>query len=361
MNYFLPVLFSFVLTLLLGLTVLKVFPRLKLMDRPRQFGYKRKPVPFMGGVILPLVFIVSLLFFFPFDKHFLGLIGGTLVLVSINLIDDLNWLGKISFKPSPTLRLLFQVLAALVLIFAGIGITYIGNPMGGIFDLTSLRLPFKLFGVIHTITFLPDLFTIVWIVLVVNAINWSDGVPGESSGIATIAGLTIFGLSLSLANRADLLPQDVLAAQTVAQMSLVLAGSTFAFWLFDFPSPKIIIGNTGTAFLGFILAVLAIFSGAKIATAFLVLGFLVLDAIWVIFRRISQSRPPWQGRDQEHLHDRLKKIGLGDKTILILIYLVCLFFGVTALFLKTQGKIGVMVILAVITIILGLKLPSGNK
>jgi UDP-GlcNAc:undecaprenyl-phosphate GlcNAc-1-phosphate transferase len=111
-------------------------------------------------------------------------------------------------------------------------------------------------------------------------------------------------------------------------------------------------GDTGSMFLGFILATLAIFSGGKIATAFLVMGFPILDAGWVILRRIVQGKSPMKG-DLKHLHHRLLEIGMSDRKALLLIYTVCAGFGGIAVFLEGKNKIYAIMAMLVLMLILG--------
>jgi UDP-GlcNAc:undecaprenyl-phosphate/decaprenyl-phosphate GlcNAc-1-phosphate transferase len=114
-------------------------------------------------------------------------------------------------------------------------------------------------------------------------------------------------------------------------------------------------------FIGFLLAVFSIFSGGKIATAFLVLGFPILDAFWVISRRIIQGKSPMKG-DTKHLHHRLLELGLSDRKALISIYILCAFFGGSAVFLGSMQKLyliiamgALMVIMATIIVLYTLK------
>ena len=110
-------------------------------------------------------------------------------------------------------------------------------------------------------------------------------------------------------------------------------------------------GDTGSMFLGFLIAVFAIFSGGKIATAFLVLGFPILDAFWVITRRMVQGQSPMKG-DLKHLHHRLLEVGLTERKALVLIYLLCLFFGGSAVFLGSTQKLFLIVAMGVLMVIM---------
>jgi UDP-GlcNAc:undecaprenyl-phosphate GlcNAc-1-phosphate transferase len=127
-------------------------------------------------------------------------------------------------------------------------------------------------------------------------------------------------------------------------MALILAMVCLAFWFHDFYPAKILMGDTGSMFLGYILAALAMFSGGKIATAFLVLGCPILDAFWVILRRVFAGKSPFHG-DLQHFHHRLVYAGLTTREALLVLYLFSALFGFWAIWLGTQAKIWAIVIL----------------
>ncbi len=137
----------------------------------------------------------------------------------------------------------------------------------------------------------------------------------------------------------------------VAILAIIVAMIALAFWFFDFYPPKIIIGDSGSMFFGLLLAVLAIFSGGKIATAFLILGFPIMDAIYVVIHRLYNKQAPWKGgewdkhRKAVHLHHRLLDFGLTERQVLCCIYALAASFGISALFLDTQGKFWAIVIM----------------
>ena len=105
-------------------------------------------------------------------------------------------------------------------------------------------------------------------------------------------------------------------------------------------------------FLGFVLATLAIFSGGKVTTAFLVLGFPILDAFWVIMRRIVQGQSPFKG-DLMHLHHRLVYMGLSQRKAVLLIYALSAIFGGMAIFLDTRQKVIAIALLLLVMVAVG--------
>ena len=350
MQYSLPAISAFSLTVLSVLIALKIFPKIGLMDNPHKYGLKRKPIPYPGGVILYLIFFALALIFFDPNLKLIGLLLGGGVLVLVSFIDDRVGL-------SPWLRLLIQILVALIMVIVGIGVETITNPFGGYIALDRIKFILEMGDTTITIMAVSGLFTVAWILLITNTMNWLDGIPGLVSGISFIAGMTIFILSIS----------ELVNQPEVATLALIVAMIALGFWLFDFYPPKIIIGDSGSMFLGFLIAVLAIFSGGKIATAFLILGFPILDALYVITHRLYQKQAPWRGgewdkyRKAVHLHHRMLQFGLSERQVLLIVYFLSGTFGITALFLGTQGKFWAIVTVAILSVILGMILRAKNK
>ncbi|MEK7545393.1 MAG: MraY family glycosyltransferase [Patescibacteria group bacterium] len=310
--------FSFLLTLALTFGATKFFPKWGLLDRPARYGLSRAPIPYYGGLAIFLGFLISVLVFVRIDSAFLS------VLVSLSLLMIVSFLDDLFFLPA-IFRLFVQVLAGVILVAGGIGIHSITNPFGAAFLLDTVQ--FSLFG--HVIFLWSALFTVFWIVLFINSMNFLDGVPGLVSGVSFLASLTIFFLSIRSGQTVD---------QTITSVtSLILAASALAFFIFDFPKPKILMGDSGSVILGFLIAVLAIFSGGKIATAFLVMGFPLLDALFTIIRRLVKKQSPFRG-DLGHLHHRFLKAGFSERKTVLIICLIAAIFGSVSVFLGTQQK-----------------------
>ncbi|MBU1089332.1 undecaprenyl/decaprenyl-phosphate alpha-N-acetylglucosaminyl 1-phosphate transferase [Patescibacteria group bacterium] len=336
MNYF-PFIFAFLLTAFLTISAVKFFPQLGLLDDPKKYGLQRAPIPYFGGLAIFAGFVASVLVFVPLSKEILGLLSGAILLTTVSFLDD-------ALRLPPFLRLFFQMLAALILVIAGIGITHLTNPFGGVFDLAAFDWNLGFGGAEYHFTLLADFFTIAWVLLLTNSLNWLDGVPGLSSGIAGLAALVIF----FLAAREGFHFFDQSA---VIALAGILAGGALAFTIFNFPPPKILLGDSGSMLLGFVLAALAIFSGGKVATAALVLGFPLLDAAWVILRRIFSGQSPFRG-DFGHLHHRLLAAGFSERKTVLTVYLASASFGAVALFIDSAfGKL--LALAALFAVMLG--------
>jgi UDP-GlcNAc:undecaprenyl-phosphate/decaprenyl-phosphate GlcNAc-1-phosphate transferase len=336
-QYLLPATFSFILTLVLVFAALRFFPKFGLLDRPHNYGLIRKPIPYYGGLTIFLAFLISSLVFVKIDTALTYMLIGAVIIVLISFLDDM-------FGLSPWLRLFVQILVGFLLVLGGIGINVISNPLGDPIALDSVTL---LIDGLYQISVLSALFTVLWVVGMMNTMNFLDGLNGLPSGVSAIAALTLFLLSIRPGIHFDISSQ-----MPVAIMSIILFASCLAFWFFDFYPAKILMGDTGSMFLGYVIATLAIFSGGKIATAFLVMGFPILDAAWVILRRIFQGKSPMRG-DRKHLHHRLLEIGLTERKALLLIYALCAGFGGIAVFLAGIQKVYAIGVLLIFMVILG--------
>jgi UDP-GlcNAc:undecaprenyl-phosphate GlcNAc-1-phosphate transferase len=168
-----------------------------------------------------------------------------------------------------------------------------------------------------------------------------DGMDGLVTGISAIGAVVIFLLSLT--------PQ-VMQPQT-ALLSIAFAGSLLGFLILNFYPAKIFLGESGSTFAGFMLGVLAIVSGSKIATAMLVMGIPLLDALWVILQRIMNKQSPIQG-DRRHLHFRLLDIGFSEPQAVLFLYALSGFFGATALFLQSMGKLVALFMLVLVMVVI---------
>jgi UDP-GlcNAc:undecaprenyl-phosphate GlcNAc-1-phosphate transferase len=178
-----------------------------------------------------------------------------------------------------------------------------------------------------------------------NALNWFDGIPGQVSTLSTIGFLTIGFLSLS--SRVE--------QPDLALLAFILAGISLGGLLFDFPLPRILMGDTGSMFFGLMLGVLTIYAGGKVATAFLVLGVPLTDSFLVILQRILKGTSPLRGSlAGEHLHHRLLAKGWDERQVILLTALLGAAFGVTALFLDTLGKFIAALLLFLLMLVLSL-------
>jgi len=212
----------------------------------------------------------------------------------------------------------------------GIRIYYITNPLtGGIIKLNSGA------GVIFSVT-----LVIFWMILLMNAINWIDGIDGLSGGIAFITVATIFFLSF----------YSEVNQPPVAIICSILMGTILGFLIFNFYPSRIIAGTTGAIFMGFSLAVLAIFAGTKIATSVLVLAIPIIDFFWVIRERIRNKKSIFIP-DKNHLHYKLLDLGWSQRKIVLAYWSVTAIIAFVALNTRVIGKGITLILVAIVMII----------
>jgi len=220
-----------------------------------------------------------------------------------------------------------------------------------LFYLDSIKFTvFTIKGIPYALTLLADLFTLLWLTGMMYTTKFLDGLDGLVSGVTVIGSVIIFILSLS---------QEVLQADT-ALLAALVAVVFLGFLFFNWHPAKIFLGESGSLFAGFILGVLAIISGGKIATALLILGVPIFDVLWVIFRRFFEKKSPFLA-DRQHLHLRLLDIGLSHRQVVLILYTLTTIFGVSALFLQSKQKAYVLLLLLTIMIILGFILVHLHK
>ncbi len=302
---------------------LRLWPRFGWLDFPERYGLKRDRLPYPGGVTLLLLSVFGL-----------WLIEPLRILILPLLI-----LGFLSFRDDRVmvpawLRLTIHVWLALFLALKGVQIAFISNPFAD----TNFALAEVLPGV-------AILLTVVWIVAIQNAMNWFDGLPGLNVGVSGVGFLTLALLGVF---RFELWDDPGHFNLTLINfyMAALCAGAFWWYW-----QGKIILGDTGSQVLGWLLAVMAIFSGAKIATTLLVLSLPLLDFAWVIFRRVwIEKKSPFKG-DLFHMHHLLASRA---KAARVTLYLVggSLLLGLTAVFLPSDAKLPVFALIA--AMVLGL-------
>lgn len=331
-----PALSAFALTFLATPFVIRVANYFGLVDNPRRRKHPahlhQTTIPRAGGLAIYFGIFISAGLFLGVSKQFLGVFAGATVLVVVGLLDD-------KFDLNPYLRLVTNLLAAILVVGSGIGISYITNPFGGILNLDTLRFKFEFFGS-HSIIVWSDLVAIIWIIWCMNMVNWSKGVDGQMPGFVAISALTL-GILIFRFTLTDL------SQWTSATLAFIVGGAFLGFLPFNFYPQKIMPGYSGGSLAGFMLAVLAILSGAKVATAILVLGVPMMDAFYTIARRIYRGRSPvWA--DRGHLHHKLISLGWSKRRIALFYWLVSAILGAIALNLGSQGKFFAIILLAIL-------------
>jgi UDP-GlcNAc:undecaprenyl-phosphate/decaprenyl-phosphate GlcNAc-1-phosphate transferase len=291
-----------------------------------------KAVPRGGGLPIFISILITSLIFLPLDKHLAGILIAALFTLIIGLWDDIKDI-------SPKLRFFTNIFAALIVVASGIGIAFISNPIGGgIINLSFPRITFNFFGT-HSIWLISDLLAVIWIVWCMNIVGWATGVDGQLPGFVTIAAFFMGILAFRYSTDITQWPVIILAG--------VVCGSYLGFLPFNFFPQSIMPGYSGKSLAGFFLAVLAILSGAKLATLIFLLGIPMLDAIYTIIRRIIQKKPIYLG-DGQHFHHQLLKKGWSRKGISLFYCFITLLLGAISLFLNSSQKFYIFLSLALV-------------
>jgi UDP-GlcNAc:undecaprenyl-phosphate/decaprenyl-phosphate GlcNAc-1-phosphate transferase len=325
-----------VLSLLLCLAVNRLARRRGWLDEPGPRRVHTVPVPRLGGVGMALAFVPlawwiggrTLAPNLVSELHW-GLVGAVLLTLS-QIPDDL-------FGLPPWQKLLAQVAVAVLAMVAGLRIDFVSTPLNNPFDPNPLAVPITL----PLALAIPA--TVVWFVGMINAVNALDGTDGLAGGVVAIAA------GVLALHTARYMGQEIGVAYLLGLLSAVCVG----FLVWNWPPARLIMGDTGSHFLGYTLAMLSILGGARLATALLVLGIPILDYAYVIYTRLRTGHGAMH-YDLGHLQHRLLSAGLSPAAILGLLYSLTVLAGIAALFLEKTQKIfgvGVLFVLAFAVII----------
>lgn len=329
-----PYFFPFLGAFLISCGIILFLRRLNLAGR---FNFRRDSdrhinlsgVSRWGGLAIIVSFLVTI-FIDPnliFSHTLWGLIWGSIAILIFGLWDDFR---ELDWKT----QLVFQISLAIFIYFWGIRTDYISNPFGGLISLTHMGVGL--------------LFVVGWLLLSINSMNWLDGIDGTSGGVAFLGALTIFLLAL----------KPEVNQPPVAIIAMALAGAILGFLVFNFHPGKIMAGTTGAMFFGFMLGSLAIFAGAKVATALLVMVVPIFDLLWVIGERLFAGVSIFEP-DQRHLHHKLLRLGWSQTKIALFFYAITLGMALLALNTRSMGKM--ISILVSLFLILGIMVLTNKK
>jgi UDP-GlcNAc:undecaprenyl-phosphate GlcNAc-1-phosphate transferase len=314
---------SLIISTALTYITIQIYKSLGLVDKSTKQQHAKNihtsPVPRGGGIPIFIAMLFVTLTLIKIDSQIAAIFVGAIIIAITGILDDI-------FDISPYIRLAIGLLAAFIVVRSGIGISYISNPLGA--------------GVIEfNMQFLTNILTIIWIVWGMNFVNMgAKGLDGQLPGVTMVAAIVMGMLSFRFAND--------FAAWPSAYLSFALAGSYAGLLIFNVYPQKIMPGWGGGALAGYFLAVLSILSGAKVATALIVLGVPLMDVIYVIARRIAEHKSPVWG-DTNHLHHKLLQLGWSKRSVALFYWTVTAILGFIALQLNSQMKIYTILIIAV--------------
>ncbi len=315
-----PLVLSFLLVLAGTPFVRKLAIKYRVMDKPEERKVHQRIMPRLGGLAICFGFWVAVAATQTLTREILGLLAGGLLICLVGVWDDFRGV-------SPRVKLLFQVLAACIVIAMGVRVDFMTNPVGGEVSLYYLSYP----------------VTVLWIIGITNAVNLIDGLDGLAAGVSAIAAVTLGIVSM------------LEGFEQAAMLAFILAAGAFGFLKHNFYPAKIFMGDTGSLFLGFNLSVIAILGLTKSTTVVslflpvVILGIPIIDTLLAIVRRFFSNKPIFSA-DKEHLHHRLLAMGLTHQRTVLTIYGVSVLLGLSAVLMALVTTAQGMLIMVVTTL-----------
>ena len=281
------------------------------------------PIPRMGGLAIFFGFVVSMLLFVPLDMEKKGMLLGAVIIVVLGILDDIYALPAVP-------KFLVQIIAALVAVVAGNRIDVLSNP-----NIFSSNPGWQLGWLAYPIT-------VIWIVAITNSVNFIDGLDGLACGVSTISAASMLVIAL--------LVSELDGELDVAVMMAALVGACIGFLPYNFNPAKIFMGDTGSTFLGFIMAVVSVngmfkqYTIISFVVPFLMLGLPIFDECFAVIRRLSRGQSP-MAPDRGHVHHRLIDMGFSQKQAVGVLYVISAILGLSAVVLTAGGAQKAMVFL----------------
>ncbi|UUZ79616.1 undecaprenyl/decaprenyl-phosphate alpha-N-acetylglucosaminyl 1-phosphate transferase [Paenibacillus sp. P26] len=312
--YFAAFLLSFLVVLLLIPPLRKLAFRIDFVDKPKENVERkihREPIPLTAGLAIFAAFVLAYLLFVHNEwKQTAGILGGSLLILVIGLVDD--WY-KTHGKEFPALPKMLVQLAAAVIVYASGTVFYgFNNPFTG----TDYILP----------DVLQFILTVTWIFGVTTVINFTDGMDGLAGGLSAISAVTLFIVALAKGQSDS------------AMLAIILVGAAIGYLRYNKPPAKVFMGDAGATLFGFLLGVIALDGAFKQATVLsllipiLALGVPIFDNLFVVFKRMLNGKPIYQA-DATQAHYRLLKSGLNPKQVVLFLYLINTCFGLASIIL----------------------------
>ena len=279
----------------------------------------KTPIPRLGGLAIFIAFLLTVLIFADIDRPIRGILLGAVMIVVLGVLDDI-----LTLKALP--KLLVQIAAAAMAVYHGCVIQFFSNP--NVFsDATYISLGWLSVPV-----------TIIWIVAITNAVNFIDGLDGLAVGVSAISTAALVVIAL--------LVQEI----NIAVILIALFGACLGFIPYNMNPAKIFMGDTGSTFLGYMLATVSImglfkfYAVISFAVPFLILGLPIFDTANAIIRRVAAGRSP-MSPDRGHVHHKLIDMGFNQKQAVAILYAISATLGLTAVVLTSSGEVKAIVLL----------------
>src|SRR5690625_2710458 len=308
-------------TFLLTFVIRKLAFTFNFVDKPNHRKIHKETVPRIGGLGIFIGAAIGLLYLLPEHIHLTGIGLGALIIVLTGMLDD-------RYDIRPIIKLTGQLIAASFLISSGLIIERVTLPLFGMIDLGAFSV----------------LITILWVVGITNAINLIDGLDGLATGVSTIALLSMFVMAL--------IDLQIFAAY----LALVIISANLGFLYHNFYPAKIYMGDTGSNFLGYMIAVISMLGLFKNIALFsfiipiIVLAVPIFDTLFAIIRRASNKQQIMKP-DNKHIHYQLLRVGFTHRQSVLIMYAFSLLFGILAI-LFSEASLVVSFILTIVVLVL---------
>ncbi|MCI8284181.1 MAG: undecaprenyl/decaprenyl-phosphate alpha-N-acetylglucosaminyl 1-phosphate transferase [Firmicutes bacterium] len=326
MKYLLILLVAFAISCAVTPLAIKIAPKINAMDIPKDSRRMHsKAMPRFGGLAIFAGTETALAIFTHNDPKMIIIIIGGAMIYAVGVYDDIKGMRA-------KLKFLLQICCAIFLYIGGIHIDFVKNPLN---SETYIYFPIWFSAII----------TVLWIVGITNTVNLIDGLDGLAAGVAFIASACISYAA-------------ILSGQyTVGLAMLAVSGGALGFLPYNFHPAKIFMGDSGSLYLGFMIAAISIFGSTKGATLiativpFLVLGLPIFDTAFAIIRRWVNGCPIMEA-DKGHLHHRIMATGIGQRRTVLIMYCISAIMGMVAVLIVERVLIEAAVLSVVAVILL---------
>ena len=301
----------------------KVAIHINALDIPNERKVHKVPIPRLGGLGIYMGFILGYILFGTMSIRMNAILIGSFIIIITGIVDDI--------KPIPAkVKFLFQVLAALV-------VTVYGQILLKDLSAFGFYIEFGIFSYVITVLF---------IVAIINCINLIDGLDGLAAGLSSIYFITIGIVILGWTHTFDL----------DAMLTFIMLGATLGFLCHNFNPAKIFMGDSGSMFLGYIIAVIALLGFKNVTLTTLLapiclLAIPIMDTLFAILRRLINKKPIDEP-DREHLHHQLLNLHLSHRNTVLVIYLVDTLFAVAMLLYMLYDRVVGIIIYSILFIII---------
>lgn len=312
---------AFVSSILLTFPIRKLAIKWGMLDYPNKRKIHTEVKPRFGGIAIFLGALLGGIYLQPSHEHLTEISLGVIIIIVTGTLDD-------RYHIRPGIKLAGQLIAASFLVSSGLIIEKITIPIFGVIDLG----------------FMSVLVTVLWVVGITNAINLLDGLDGLATGVSTIALLSMFVMALI---DAQIIP---------AYLSIVLIGANLGFLYHNFYPAKIYMGDTGSNFLGFMIATISMLGLFKNVALFsfiipvIILALPIFDTLFVIIHRFLRNESIMMP-DNKHIHYQLVRAGFSHRQTVLIMYGFSLLFGGLAI-LFSKGSFLLSLVITVIVICL---------